>query len=572
MNKTVTANIGGMVFHIEEQAYEKLNKYLSAIRSHFTTSDGRDEIIQDIEGRIAEIFQQRNASKEVILSPDVDYVIDVMGKPEQLFGDEASASAAAETTGMHSKSYRRLYRDEEDHVIGGVCSGLSHRLDIDPVWLRLLFVLILFAGGSGILIYIILWIVLPKAETPAQKVEMRGEPVNVSTISKEAASTQPAKPEGVLSRIFGTIGSIILAVLKFFAYLAGAFVAFIGLIILFALVVALLAVLGVGGITIPIFISDYFLSPGQQFWSMIAIFLVIGIPIIMLIYSAIKMLFKVKYKNKLINMSALALWITGVIIAFGVGINIGREFSYEEKIRTSVPLISPDTDTLFVKLMDNAKYNDEDNSIQVGFFTGSNSSITTGKEFMIDEDNVRFDVQKAAGDKFELTQILSARGRNKQDAEKNAQSIVYNFEQKDSMIMLSEYFPLPKGIKFRDQTVKMILKIPVGKSFYMDESLEDVVFDIKNVTDTWDGNMGGHYWMMTDAGLKCTDYDFANDPDANIGGRRGTHGKDDVDIRINEHGIHINGIDDSVKKEIQKGDVDVHINKDGVHIKASDSK
>lgn len=568
MNKTVTANIGGMVFHIEEQAYEKLNKYLSAIKSHFTTSDGRDEIIQDIEGRIAEIFQQRNASKEVILSPDVDYVIDVMGKPEQLFGEDGPAASTAESATVHTKSYRRLYRDEDDHVIGGVCSGLSHRLDIDPVWLRLLFVVILFAGGSGILIYIILWIVLPKAETPAQKVEMRGEPVNVSTISKEAASTQPAKPESALSRIFGLLGSVILMVLKFFAYAAGAFVAFIGLIILFALVVALLAVLGVGGITIPIFISDYFLSPTQQFWSMIALFLVIGIPIIMLVYAAVKMLFKVKYSNRLLNMSALALWITGIIIALLVGTNIGREFGYEEKIRTSVPLVSPGTDTMFVKLMDNAQYNDEDNSIHVGFFSGSNNSYTTGKDFVINEDNVRFDVQKAAGDKFELTQILSARGRSKQDAVKNAQSIVYNFEQKDSMLMFSEYFPLPKGVKFRDQTVKMILKIPVGKTFYMDESIEDIIYDIKNVTDTWDGNMGGHYWMMTEAGLKCTDYNFENDPEANIGNQH----KKDVDIQINENGIHINGLDDSIKKDIEKGDVKVHIDEHGVHIKASENK
>jgi phage shock protein PspC (stress-responsive transcriptional regulator) len=571
MNKTVTANIGGMVFHIEEHAYEKLNKYLDKIRSHFTMSDGRDEIIQDIESRIAEIFQQRNATKEVILEPDVEHVISVMGRPEQLFGEEETqnASGATSANDTSSKSYKRLYRDPEDRVISGVCSGLSHRLGLDPVWLRLLFVLILFLGGSGILIYIILAIVLPKAETTSQKLEMRGEQVNVNSLSKEATAPASTKNQSTISRFFDVIGSVLLILLKVVAYIAGGFIAFISLIILFSLVVTILAVLGVGGITIPVFISDYFMTTGQQFWSVIAMILVAGIPVMMLLFTLIKFLFKIKYSNRVLNISALLLWLSGLVIAAFVGFDVAREYAREEKVRTTIPLLSANADTMYVKLTEKADGDEDDNGPNITIFSSKNTDYTTGEDFFIDGDNVRFDIQKASGDKFELVQIVSARGRTGKEALEAAKQITYNFEQKDSVIMFSENMPFPKGVKYRDQSVKMLLRIPIGKQVYLDESIEEIIYDLKNVTDTWDGNMGGHYWLMTDAGLKCTDYDFANDPDANIGGNHYNDSNDqDVDIKIDQHGIRINGVSDSTKKKIESGDVKININKEGIHIKS----
>lgn len=570
MNKTVSANIGGMVFHIEEHAYEKLNKYLNNIRSHFSKGDGQDEIVQDIESRIAEIFQQRNQNKEVILDPDVDHVISIMGKPEQLFGEDQNTSSnntSSTIDDSSTKAYKRLYRDPDDRIISGVCSGLSHRLGIDPVWFRLLFVLVLFLGGSGILIYIILAIILPKAETPAQKLEMRGEMVNINTLTKEANTSTSNKPQSFISRFFDVIGSIALMVLKVIAYVAGAFAAFIGLVVLFAIVVTILAMLGLGGISIPVFITDYFLTSGQQFWSIVAIILVFGVPTIMLIYGLIKMLFKLKHNNRMINMSALVLWIAGVAIAFIVGVNVAKDYSHEERVRTTVPLVSPQADTMYVKLMENDI--DDGKGASITIFGNSSGSYVTGEEFYIDGDNVRFDVQRAAGNNFELVQIASANGPTRKDALENARKIEYNLEQRDSVIMFSEYMPVKKGDKFHGQEVKLILRIPVGKQIFLDESMESILYDLKNVTDTWDGNMGGHFWIMTEAGLKCTDYDFENDPDANVGGRHRIKTNDkDVDIKIDSDGIQINGVDDTTKEKIVNGDYKIKINKEGIHIKA----
>ena len=152
MNKTVTVNIGGMVFHIEELAYEKMKKYLEAIRGYFTSSDGRDEIIQDIESRMAEMFTERiGTSRQVVTEEDVDIVINTMGKPEQVAGeDDETNQQSSKRTGSQTsgeRAYRRLYRDPDDKVIAGVCSGFSNYVGIDPLWIRLAFAVAFFVFG-----------------------------------------------------------------------------------------------------------------------------------------------------------------------------------------------------------------------------------------------------------------------------------------------------------------------------------------------------------------------------------------------------------------------------------------
>ena len=137
-------------------------------------------------------------------------------------------------------------------------------------------------------------------------------------------------------------------------------------------------------------------------------------------------------------------------------------------------------------------------------------------------------------------------------------------QQKDSLLMFDDRFPIPKNVMYRDQSVKMILKIPVGKTIYMDESIEDIIYDIENVTNTWDHHMGGHYWMMTNEGLKCTDHDFTNDDEANI-----DYDSDDdsqnVNISIDKNGVQVTGIDTT---DTNAKDMKIKIDKNGIHIKA----
>ena len=163
MNKTVTVNIGGIVFHIDENAYERFKQYLESIRVHFVGSDGHDEIMQDIESRIAEMFQERiKDQKQVITISDVEEVTAIMGKPEQ-FGDEESKEKGKEIDPSEIKVKRRLFRNPDDNLLGGVCSGISEYFNLDPIWIRGAFAAAFFLGGSGFLLYLILWIIIPKA-------------------------------------------------------------------------------------------------------------------------------------------------------------------------------------------------------------------------------------------------------------------------------------------------------------------------------------------------------------------------------------------------------------------------
>jgi len=178
MKKTFSVNLGNQVYYIDDDAYQRLQEYLNRIEGYFSDQKEREEIMNDIELRISELFNERlGAGKQVITLKDVETMIAVMGDPRVISGkDEEPRFSRERRTGP-----RRIYRDPDDRVIGGVCSGLGAYLGLDPVIVRILFVLFLIFG-IGFLVYIILWIVVPEARTTAQKLEMRGDSVNVSNI------------------------------------------------------------------------------------------------------------------------------------------------------------------------------------------------------------------------------------------------------------------------------------------------------------------------------------------------------------------------------------------------------
>ncbi|MBL7883853.1 MAG: PspC domain-containing protein, partial [Bacteroidia bacterium] len=188
MNRTVTMNLSGIIFHIEEDAYEKLTKYLSAIKGYFSNSESRDEIMNDIESRIAEMLQSKvSQTKQAVLMADVESIIATMGKPEE-FADENAQDAnnQQQETKAHYKTNgkRRIFRDPDDKMLGGVCSGIANYFDFDPIWLRGAFAISFFVFGTGFLLYIILWMIIPEAKTTAEKLEMRVEKVDINNIGK----------------------------------------------------------------------------------------------------------------------------------------------------------------------------------------------------------------------------------------------------------------------------------------------------------------------------------------------------------------------------------------------------
>src|SRR5690554_6237559 len=186
MNKTVTINIAGLVFHIDEDAYNKLDSYINAVRNSIQ-QDEKEEIIADIEARIAELFSERIDSQTgVIRMSNVDEIINIMGKPEDyIIEEETFDSKKNFQSSVNFKQPRKVYRDGDKRILGGVCAGLGHYLNVDVVWIRIIFVLLFFLYGLSTLVYFILWIIIPKARTVADVLEMKGELVNISNIEKQ---------------------------------------------------------------------------------------------------------------------------------------------------------------------------------------------------------------------------------------------------------------------------------------------------------------------------------------------------------------------------------------------------
>lgn len=175
MKKTISINIGGYAFIIDEDAFQLLKSYLDKLEKHFYNQSGGKEIINDIEQRIAELFKEKLSSfRQVICSADVQEIIQILGYPEEMDGHQAYSEPL-------KKPSSRLYRDPDDRILGGVSSGLAAYIGTDAWLIRVLFVLAFFFVFGGML-YIVLWIIIPLARTRAEKLEMRGEPVNINNI------------------------------------------------------------------------------------------------------------------------------------------------------------------------------------------------------------------------------------------------------------------------------------------------------------------------------------------------------------------------------------------------------
>lgn len=186
MKKTLSINIAGLVFNIDEDAYEIIKNYLGSIEARYQNEVGKNEIIDDIENRIAEELEKlRTPHKEAIVQADVEKVIAILGRVEDFESDTHTIGNESSTPKGEPVSNKRLYRNPDDTMIAGVASGLAIYFGIDVVIVRLLFVICIFAGGFSVPLYIILWIITPKAITPAQKANMRGESLTLKKIVDE---------------------------------------------------------------------------------------------------------------------------------------------------------------------------------------------------------------------------------------------------------------------------------------------------------------------------------------------------------------------------------------------------
>lgn len=542
MNKTYTINISGIIFHIDEFAYEKLKSYLNTIRSYFKDSEGRDEIMTDIESRIAEIFSARiNNAKQVILMDDVDHMIAIMGNPEVFknedgtdAGNNNNNSSYENKTADFSKR-KRIFRDPDDKVLGGVCSGVGNYFDIDPLWIRLAFAASFFYFGSGFLFYIILWMVIPEARTTAEKLEMRGEKVNINNIEKNFKDEMDGlknrfnenvnstnfneKRRGVrnfIANMVSLIGQLIKGFGKVFFKILGFALVFFGIMFL---VVLLASVFGNGGLvnisnsgisTIAFHdvLIKFFNTPEQITEAKIAAFLLIGLPMLMFIYQGVKLLFNIQVKNKWLNVSTTLLWLVGLGLSIHVLSSLSDEFKQKSIVKEKFTVATNNSSTLYLNVPESFKWgqeNEEDYNDEDVNYVHNRWNVTLNNEKGLDFYMPIIDVQRSKTDSFELIVIKSSKGRSKKEALRRAESISYSYLINDSNVIFNPKFDVPENEKWRAQRVKIILKVPTGKSVYLHRKIRPLIYDIDNVTNTFDGDMVNHKWTMRAEGLTCDD-------------------------------------------------------------------
>ena len=574
MNKTVNINLAGTFFHIDEDAYQKLQRYLEAIKRSFTDSQGRNEILADIETRIAELFNERvENDKQVVSIKEVDEVITIMGQPEdyivdeEIFEDEPKQSYKSSRT----DTTRKLYRDTENAYIGGVSSGLSHYFGIEPLWIRLIWVLLFFGAGTGILVYILLWILMPAAETTSEKLAMSGKPVNITNIEekvKEGFSNVKESLDGVADRIsnadydgvsnkvkhksrsfFDALGNVIMFFFKIFAKFIGIILIIVGATTLISLIVSLLSV---GVVDIFNFdgidMAHTFYSSNLPIWvvSLLVLFAV-GIPFFFIFILGLKILVdNLKSLGKTANFTLFGLWLASIVTLAIFAAREVAEFSREGEFTETIELNVKTNDTLFVEMLNNEKYasnNYRSNDFDI-VFDGNNKK-------QIYSSDVRFLVKSTKDSIAYMEIVKDARGRTYQDARDRAEEIDYNFDYTNGKLALDNYFLTDADNKFRNQDVTIILYMPEGSVIYSDKSTRNKR-SWRLGSDIISRGKENHFLKIKYNDIECLDCEEEDSI---------------IEIKDDEGSLEI----DSDKIEYKDGEVKATIDSSGITIKSTDN-
>jgi phage shock protein PspC (stress-responsive transcriptional regulator) len=483
MNKTVTINLGGIVFHIDEDAYQKLSRYFDAIKRSLNNSSGQEEIIKDIEMRISELLNEKLLSdKHVIGLKEIDEVIAVMGQPEDYIIEDDSK---AESNYQAYKKSKKLYRDKDKGMIGGVAAGLSHYLEIDVVWIRVILLLFFFGFGTGILAYIILWIATPEAVTTSEKLEMTGEPVTISSIEKKVREEFDSVSEKFKNvdydkygnqiktgaeKFGNSLSEVISNIFKVFAKFLGVILIITGVTVLFFLFVGIFT-LGTGAfIEFP---WTEFANAGNftdyPIWVFgLLMFLGVGIPFFFLTLLGFRLLSpSMKSIGSIAKYTLLALWILAIAALISIGIQQASEVAYEGKTIKKETLNILPTDTLQIEFRYNENYtNDLDDNDNFRFVQDAS------KNEVIYSNNIHFEIEKT-DEKAPYIQIeRRARGKSFNEAKKRAEKIQFGYRLEGKKILLDNYLLTAVSEKFRDQEVAIYLYLPEGMLFKVDKSAQ----------------------------------------------------------------------------------------------------
>ena len=535
MNKTININLGSIFFHIDESAYQKLKQYLESIRRSLSDDpQGKDEIIADIESRIAELLSERvQNERQVINETDIAEVTKIMGQPEDYAGDEEIFEEQAQT--RKHKSNKKLFRDGDDKFLGGVSSGLAHYVGMDTFWMRVIWIVLTpLTSGMTFLLYPFLWILLPVAQTTAEKLQMKGEAVNISNIEKkireefsdisehvkEGASEFSEKVKNAdykkyenkaksgLQDIIETLGKVFTAIFKIFGKFIGALLIFIAAATLIGLIIAGFSwgsfeILGFGGdmINFPPFIYDSMIP----FWLLgIFFFIAIGLPFVILFILGLRILSSnVKSLSMTTKLSMFGIWIVSILALSFAGIEFAAQNAHNgvSIIKDEIALES--TDTLSIKMIDDEEFTNR-STLR---YRSNYETIYDGDTKKLLSNRIYLNIRQSDTEGISIKIRKNSDAKSRLIANNLADSIEYEFNLENDKLELNGYFLSSIKNKFRDQSVQAFVYLPIGTTVYLDASTRTFINDIDNVQGVYDNDMAKHYYKMTEDGLYCLDCD-----------------------------------------------------------------
>ena len=582
MNKTVNINLAGIFFHIDEDAYLKMQRYLDAIKRSFTDPQGRDEIIADIEARIAELFSEKiKDERQVIGIKEVDEVIAVMGQPEDYRLDEEIFDDDPNTYSQKSKTSRQLFRDTTNSYVGGVSSGLGHYLGIEPIWMRLAWILFtIFSSGAFILIYVALWIFVPEARTTADFLAMKGEAVNISNIEKKikegfdgVAHTvknvdyqkYSDKVKSSSTTFFEALGDVLLFLLKIFVKFIGVILVIVAGITVISLFIGLFTLGAYGFMDTPwVEYIEVGSHPDVPLWliSLLAFFAV-GIPFFFLFILGLKILIKnLKSIGTPAKLGLLGVWIFSLIGLGVLGIRQATLEAYDAEVISENELLPVSgKDTLTIKMEGNKRY--------VKYLRHRN-------DFHIKRDNqgnrmiVIQDIEvymKASGKDslLGITVIKKAEGRTYDEAEQRAEDLKYAYDLNGKTLILNGYALTEYANKYRGQEINVILTLPEGITVLADENTSDFNNSWKYDDYITIDNNEGKYIQLIDGKFECENcheaenewnYDEWEENDNDTGVKININGdNEDFNLKIDEEGVELNN--KPVKLKIDENGIEI---------------
>lgn len=530
MNKTIIININGIVFHIEEDAYEILKSYMTDVQRHFLNSADSLEITTDIENRIAEMFNEilLKEGKQVVVVQDVKTVVEQMGSVEDFEIEEEGAKPNAPHAFTYGTEPRRLFRDPDDHLVAGVCSGIANYFDFNPVWIRLLFAIALAFFGTGFILYIILWIVVPKAVTRADRMAMKGQRLDLQGF-KNNFEEELNTVKGSLHNFHNEARPFVYKTRDFAGDIAGHFGNFfggaakvLGKLVAIALIASAFAgIIGIIIVTVSAFaygnrhMNIYRIFPfniADQHVNNIFIIcalLMAIIPLLAIILTLIHYVFRGNVINRTAGSALLMTWIIALSIVIYYTAKTSADFKEYASFSQTIN-IKPSADSTYYLKLNDIKFLTKEDSIRLRVKEdfGGRVILDDDEDNNIDmpDKNIEIYIEKSDVLQPVLVESFSARGSDYEEALYNARGTNYQFKQEGNTLKFNRRLEKLENRLWRAQELRLTLKIPMNAKVVIDDQVDRFVRNISvrdcNEVNKRDGASSAKF-IMTDNGLQC---------------------------------------------------------------------